>query len=44
MITVEKTSLTKIRAQQDVLQMCDQALLLVRELIKETAVNLAASR
>ncbi|MFD9854271.1 MULTISPECIES: hypothetical protein [Streptomyces] len=36
--------LTKIRAQQDVLQMCDQALLLVRELIKETAVNLAASR
>ncbi|MEC4015070.1 hypothetical protein [Streptomyces sp. H27-D2] len=36
--------LTKIRAQQDVLQMCDQALLLVRELIKETAVNLAACR
>ncbi|HEY8982575.1 MAG TPA: hypothetical protein VIU15_23670 [Streptomyces sp.] len=36
--------LKKIRAQQDVLQMCDQALLLVRELIRETAVNLTTCR
>ncbi|MGX1266851.1 hypothetical protein [Streptomyces phaeoluteigriseus] len=36
--------LRNLRTQQYVLQMCDQALLLVRDLIKETAVNLAACR
>ncbi|GAB1331656.1 hypothetical protein [Streptomyces sennicomposti] len=36
--------LRNIRPQQYVLQMCDQALLLVRDLIKETAANLSACR
>ncbi|MFJ4937272.1 hypothetical protein ACIP8U_25925, partial [Streptomyces pseudovenezuelae] len=36
--------LRSIRPQQYVLQMCDQALLLVRDLIKEAAANLSACR
>ncbi|MCX4675697.1 hypothetical protein OG413_10330 [Streptomyces sp. NBC_01433] len=34
----------KPRVQEEVRSMCDEALLLVRDLIKETAVNLAACR
>ncbi|MFJ1831656.1 hypothetical protein [Streptomyces sp. NPDC088178] len=34
----------KLRAQEEVRSMCDEALLLVRDLIKETAVNLTACR
>lgn len=36
--------LRNLRTQQYVLEMCDQALLLVRDLIKGTAVNLAACK
>ncbi|MEU8757732.1 hypothetical protein [Streptomyces sp. NPDC048659] len=34
----------KVRTQDEVRSMCDDALLLVRDLVKETAVNLAACR